>query len=152
MDTGMAVEACEDELRALMVRCSGDFELTGEAEAESVRYKFPADLRRQAERAEDRERSWDALKNILQVGFLLLQAGFGFMLIVSLTIILVCVAAALTAAFVAMQSQQGQGRGGGGRGGGGIGNFQRHFSALTSSRFGAMSTIRMWNELTMVWC
>ena len=37
VETGLSLDSIEDELRALLCRCGGDFEVTGEAENESVR-------------------------------------------------------------------------------------------------------------------
>jgi len=149
MDTGLRVEACEDELRALMVRCSGEFEMSGEAEAESVRFKFPFDLRRRAQRAEEQEQWAATLQSAGACTLGLLQSAFGLMLIMSLTIVILCLAAVVTAAFVASHQSSGSGRGGrGSGGGGGVGRF---FNVLSNGRFGAWGYMRLWNEVTMIY-
>jgi len=64
VETGLGVDRCEDELRALMVRCDGNFEVTGEAESESVRYRFSPDLKSRAARVEDREMFLESVQSV----------------------------------------------------------------------------------------
>ena len=141
--TELSVEAVEDELRALLVKCGGEFDVTGEAEAESVRYRFAPRLRERALAKEDND---ERLASARQLGACLLvvfQWLFGAMLLVSLTIVLLCIAAVGTAAVVAHQQQhQGQRRGGG----------SSIFQRLVASNSGRMwSTVRLWNEITMMY-
>ena len=96
-DTGLGVDECEDELRSILVRCGGDFEMTGEAEGESVRYKFQPNLRSRVAKVEEKEA---LLQGILSAFACLkwgLQAFFGLMLLLSLAIIILAAAAVITA-------------------------------------------------------
>ena len=46
LESGLPVEACEDELRALLRKpgVGVDFEFSGEGEGEAVRYRCPSNL------------------------------------------------------------------------------------------------------------
>eukprot|EP00930_Biecheleria_cincta_P020785 TRINITY_DN15557_c1_g1_i1.p1 TRINITY_DN15557_c1_g1~~TRINITY_DN15557_c1_g1_i1.p1 ORF type:complete len:538 (+),score=72.32 TRINITY_DN15557_c1_g1_i1:48-1661(+) len=143
---GLSLAAAEDELKALLARGGGRFEVCEDSSShggERVFYSFPADLRARVAQSQRKAACLDALDRVMPICAFAIRFSLGVFIFVSLAIIALVAVVVAVAALAALASSGGDSR------------HQRHleFGGWSMDRMHAKLNrmIAMWNHAMCIY-